>query len=142
MKLFYIGFFCCLLLSGCPEMDKLKDDPNDATLRIINGTSRDILFCPSFSFPDTSLNMGSWFLNEQEQEIALVRSDSFKDYPRQWKLLLSKENPDFRLMIFLFEKSTLETTPWDTIVKKYLVLKRYDLSLEDLEKKNWTITYP
>ncbi|MFA5971945.1 MAG: hypothetical protein WC780_06310 [Lentimicrobiaceae bacterium] len=46
------------------------------------------------------------------------------------------------LMIFIFDAQTLETTPWDTVCKKYMVLKRYDLSLADLQRMNWTITYP
>jgi len=39
------------------------------------------------------------------------------------------------------DANTLETTSWDTIKLNYKVLKRYDLSFQDLEKMNWTITY-
>ncbi len=48
-----------------------------------------------------------------------------------------------KVMVFVFDAQVLETTPpWDTVKAKYLVLKRYDLSLQDLESMNWTITYP
>ena len=45
-------------------------------------------------------------------------------------------------MYFIYDACILETTPWDTIKAKYIVLKRYDLSLQDLQQMNWTITYP
>ena len=46
------------------------------------------------------------------------------------------------LMIFIFDEATLKTVPWDTIRKNYMILKRYDLSLEDLVKMDWRVTYP
>lgn len=45
------------------------------------------------------------------------------------------------VMIYVFDAQVLESTAWDTVVKKYLILKRYDLSLQDLQKSNWTVTY-
>jgi hypothetical protein len=49
---------------------------------------------------------------------------------------------DDTIMVYVFDADVLENTPWDTVKAKYLVLERYDLSLEDLERLNWTITYP
>jgi len=46
------------------------------------------------------------------------------------------------IMIFLFDAETLENTPWDSVASKYLVLQRYDLSLKDLQKLDWEVTYP
>lgn len=45
------------------------------------------------------------------------------------------------MMVFVFDGSTLETQGWDYIKANNLVLKRYDLTLKDLENMNWTITY-
>jgi len=47
-----------------------------------------------------------------------------------------------KIMCFIYNSETLETTPWDTVVKKYMILKRYDLTLHDLDSLNWIITYP
>lgn len=45
--------------------------------------------------------------------------------------------------IFLFDSVTVVSTPsWDTIVDKYMILKRYDLTIDSIEKMNRTITYP
>jgi len=45
-------------------------------------------------------------------------------------------------MVFVFDANIVENTPWDTIRKNYLILKRYDLSYDDIVSLNWIITYP
>ena len=45
-------------------------------------------------------------------------------------------------MIYIFDAGVLESTPWSTVVNDYMVLKRFDLSLQNLQKMDWTITYP
>lgn len=45
------------------------------------------------------------------------------------------------MMVYVFDGSTLEAKGWDYIKANNLVLKRYDLTLEDLENMNWTIMY-
>ncbi len=45
------------------------------------------------------------------------------------------------MMVFVFDGPTLETQGWAYIKANNLVLKRYDLTLKDLEDMNWTITY-
>ncbi len=44
--------------------------------------------------------------------------------------------------IFLFDSVVYSTTPWDTIVKKYMILKRYDLTRDSINKMGGVITYP
>lgn len=46
------------------------------------------------------------------------------------------------LFVYVFDAEIVETTPWDTVLANNLILKRYDLSLEDLQNMNWTIIYP
>ena len=45
------------------------------------------------------------------------------------------------MMVFVFDGPTLETQGWDYIKANNLVLKRYDLTLQDLIDMNWEITY-
>ena len=33
-------------------------------------------------------------------------------------------------------------SPWETVREDYIILQRYDLSIAELEKLNWTIYYP
>ena len=50
--------------------------------------------------------------------------------------------PSDTMMVYVFDAHVLETTPWDSVKANYMVLKRYDLSLQDLKNMNWTVTYP
>lgn len=59
-----------------------------------------------------------------------------------WESFFQTRVPSDTLMIFIYDAYTLETTPWDTVRKKCMYLKRYDLSLSDLQKSDWTIAYP
>lgn len=45
------------------------------------------------------------------------------------------------MQVFIFDGPTLETQGWDYIKANNLVLKRYNLTLQNLEDMNWTITY-
>lgn len=45
------------------------------------------------------------------------------------------------IMFYVFDGPTLEIQGWDYIKTNNLVLKRYDLTVQDLENMNWTITY-
>ena len=44
--------------------------------------------------------------------------------------------------VYVFDAAVVDTTPWEIVAKDYLVLKRYDLSLEDLQRLDWQVTYP
>jgi hypothetical protein len=46
------------------------------------------------------------------------------------------------LKVFFLDWNIVKTIPWDTIVKKNLVLKRIDVDLKMLQDNNWTLIYP
>ncbi|MDR0437616.1 MAG: hypothetical protein LBH22_04860 [Bacteroidales bacterium] len=46
------------------------------------------------------------------------------------------------LYLFVFDAAVIENTSWDIVVRDQLFLKRYHLTLEDLQRLNWRITYP
>jgi hypothetical protein len=43
---------------------------------------------------------------------------------------------------FIFDKDTVDSHPWDYIVKNYCVLQRYDFTKKDLDKIRDQIYYP
>lgn len=53
-----------------------------------------------------------------------------------------QELPKDTLSLFLFHPDTISKYDWNTIRSQYKVLRRYDLSLQDLQQKNYTVTYP
>jgi hypothetical protein len=46
------------------------------------------------------------------------------------------------LYVYVFDAEVVKNTSWDIIARDYLVLKRYDLTLEDLQRLDWKISYP
>ncbi len=46
------------------------------------------------------------------------------------------------LSVFFFHQDTLQKYKWQEIKDKYKILKRYDLSLNDLQNLNFSIPYP
>lgn len=60
---------------------------------------------------------------------------------KPWEEVLEKLPKD-TLSIFIFDSDTLENNSWDTIKGEYKILKRYDLSIENIQLLNYDIPYP
>lgn len=56
--------------------------------------------------------------------------------------VLFDQLPVDTLSVYLFNVDTLNKYPWSVIRDNYKVIKRYDLSLPDLKKRNFIVTYP
>ncbi len=48
---------------------------------------------------------------------------------------------DVEVYVFMYDSVMLGNRDWKDIRNEYLVAKRYDLTLQDLENMNWTIIY-
>lgn len=46
------------------------------------------------------------------------------------------------LSVFIFHSDTLEKYTWEEVRDGYKIIKRYDLSLDDIEHMDYTIVYP
>ena len=46
------------------------------------------------------------------------------------------------LIIFVFNSDTLATYGWENVKDDYLISQRYDLSLNDLKRMNWHLSFP
>lgn len=51
------------------------------------------------------------------------------------------ENAIDTLYVFIYSAKLIEEIPLDTIRANYWILKRFELSLSDLDRLDWTITY-
>lgn len=89
-----------------------------------------------FSYPDTVLPVSKpSLLKVNPHDFNNLRS------PIEWKEIIEK-NPSDTLSIYIFDGDTVNTYDWNQIKEGYKVLKRYDLSINDLQQMNWTVTYP
>ena len=49
----------------------------------------------------------------------------------------------FHLSVFIiFHSDTMEKYTWEEVRDGYEILKRYDLSLDDIKRLDYTIVYP
>jgi hypothetical protein len=122
-----------LSLSSC------KNNYYDFRLKVVNNSNKSIYADFYESHPDTTLGFNSHFRNIDKKvspngTITLGRGGTWE---RAYK-----EDIQQKLLVFIFDAGIVENTPWDTIRSKYLVLKRYDLTLKDLDSLNFKVTYP
>jgi hypothetical protein len=116
-----------------------KDENKHNSIDFKNNINRTIFVHGKWWYPDTTISFGNPAEAGEYYKVAakasgnpLMIMDTYEDR--------FKQHDTF--MILVFDALVLETTPWDTVKAKYLVLKRYDLSLDDLKNMNWTISYP
>jgi hypothetical protein len=135
MKYLVFLFFGIIFVSSTC----VRDNENcHRTLILINDSDKAIYFHPSSSYPDTlTLDYNP---SEAGNDFKIEKNSFKKDIYRsciEGKFLIAN-----KIRYFIYDAQTLETTPWDTVKKNYMILKRYELTLQDLENMNWTITYP
>lgn len=134
--IFFIG--CVFIIStsySCCDGPK-----GHYSLKIINNSDMPIYFLDGRNYPDTTL----LDYNPALSPITFkINNNSFKNRNYRDPIELNfKHSSSDKIIYFLFNAKTVETVPWDTVMKKYLILRRYELTLQDLKKMNWTLTYP
>ena len=88
------------------------------------------------AYPDTILPSTEPSLQKVEPNKHIDLTSSFK-----WENVI-QDMPLDTLSIYFFDADTLETYSWIQVKKENKVLKRFDLSVQDLKDKNWKIHYP
>ena len=74
---------------------------------------------------------------------ASIRSGSYVNVGGFGKVEeIFKYLPKDTLSVYFFHPDTLAKYPWETIRKEYNILKRYDLSIEDMQLLDYEIAYP
>jgi len=91
-----------------------------------------------FTYPDTILPASSSYVI-----FGNSRSNVFYWDIREPLADFFKNNlPADTLSVYIFHPDTLANYSWDEVRNNYMILKRYDLSLKNLEQPNFTVVYP
>lgn len=87
----------------------------------------------SSGYPDTSLA-------DSKPRLQLIEPDYYTrlESKKKWENIASRDT----LIIFILNEDTIEKYSWNKIRSDYKILKRYDLSLDDLKNQDWTVNYP
>ena len=127
-----------ILFGGC----LMDSDRADAELTIVNNSNQIIVHYDELKFPnDTALSTIAFQQTPGNTASRLIYPHDHVTEKAAFKRILNR-NRDRAFMLYLFSRDTIEQVPWDRIVDEYLVLRRYDLTLEDLEAMNWVVEYP
>lgn len=126
-----------LFLMGCPD----KEGDGDSTIYFVNNSDKTLLeYSSPDIYPDTSIIVATNPFDERVMQFAIKPYSTYKKGDN-WKSYLSISKSEV-MTILLFDKAVVENTPWKTIREDYMVLKRYEYTLKQLDSLNWTITYP
>ncbi len=87
-------------------------------------------------YPDTILPS-----NRENIVLQDVSGNVFWGGSKKWEDVISAL-PSDTLSIYFFHPDTLSTYSWDVIRDEYKILKRYDLSVEDLQSIDLEVFYP
>lgn len=90
-------------------------------------------------YPDTTLPLKNIFSDViiKPGQKAIIYNGHLS-WDKAFKVFLPKDT----LSAFIFHADTLNKFTWEEIRVGYRILKRYDLSLDDLKRMDFTITYP
>ncbi len=135
-----ILFICCCTLSSCRYTE---DDMHHYTVTFYNNSDQWVYLSATINYPDTTYVPNYNVLSSPNifkvaprsyNKTALEIRDTYEQ-----RLRIHTNGDRAPLMLFVFDANILEAT------KKYnydAVLQRIDVTLDDLRKSNWLITYP
>ena len=118
-----------LLIFGCHD----KDDHRYIYLQ--NKSNKTIYYGLSSSYPDSSLTKIDDHPGNNGSIAYKVRISDETTLPAAFFAFNST------MQLFIFDADVIEKTPWDSIVKYNLILKRYQYTESDMQKCGWTITF-
>lgn len=137
-----------LFLSSC--------DPTDAKLHIVNKSDKDLYYALSHHYPDTTLKnvispqatdvYTGKEITRHKGSFRCVEAHSTKYCSTSgrgyWEHIIPNRNKDSIVTIFLFDVEEVHKQPWECVRESYSIVKRYDISLKELQRRNWRVVYP
>ena len=135
MKKIFIVVIFLISYAGTCEKNPLARNVN--SLWVENKTDKAIAFLVSRNYPDTTIP-------DEENKLRGVPPKDRSPYDfheRRWSEIFDNLPAD-TLSIFIFQGDTLATFSWQEIRSGYKILKRHDLSRQDIERMNYTLVYP
>lgn len=105
-------------------------------MRVYNNSDKLVNCFYQNNYPDA-------LLPQNRPPLAGIRPNDFTflDSKEKWEKVF-KKSPRDTLSFFILSVDTLQKYSWQIIRQQNKILKRYDLSLQDLENKGYKINYP
>ena len=130
-------FTCFIMLFVNMACDKPFFTKSVKSFWIENQSDHLIMTLRSYQYPDTTIP-------DVQNELGGILAGEKAPYDydiKNWSELFD-QLPGDTLSVFIFHGDTIAKYNWQEIRSGYKILKRYDLSQEDLKNMNYTIIYP
>jgi len=114
-------------------------------LRLINYSEKGVFASTSYDFPDTTLKFNSFTAKNSPVRPYYCYEDSIQciNLSTKWEIFsnLSSDSSKKKIYVFVFDSLTVETVPLDSIRDNYILEKRYEFTLKELDSLKWIIEY-
>jgi len=135
-----IGIILTVLLCTATSCDPNGDGQWDGRLKITNNSNDSIYSRLQYNYPDSTI-LETGHPGAESTFIAPSKTEKIFSSIK-WEERISFINKQNTLYVFLYSVDTLNKYPWSQIQKDYKILQRYALSIDDLQKLDWNVTYP
>ena len=132
------GIIFCLLCSSCPNhfMERahsiiLKNNSDRMIAYYASGNEFDLPI-----FPDTTLPVEKPYMQVIMRD-RLGGEGGMVPWERRFE-----QFPSDTISLFVLDREIYDKTPWEEVREEYMVLQRYDVSLKDLQRLNFRLSYP
>ena len=131
-KIVYVlALLVFLTLLGCPDDDRLKY----YGVWISNNSDQDItsyiacdINCDRV-YPDTTISLNCRSVN--------IKSKAYFKYGFSTRMHTCDT-----LSVYIFSTDTISKYGWEKVRDDYLILKRFDLSWDDIKRMEWEVSFP
>ena len=135
----YLPIVLAFCLQSCGAIEKCPKG-DICVIKFYNNSSDIVELVASHDLPDTSLS-NIYFIGGNAQGI--INPKEVVSLPTTgWKNTINKLCPSGKIMFVVMNNDTIKQYGWDDVKANYRIEKRYELSIDDLEKMNWSIVYP
>ena len=124
------GVFSYLNCSKNPATEKVY------RIWIQNNSFGIINFLVSYNFPDT-------IIPDQYNNIAGIKTNDRTPYDSRedWETVFKKTKLGI-ISVFFFSPDTITKYGWNDVRNNYRILKRKEITLQELKSHQWTVFYP
>ena len=128
----------CLLLYQCGLIEefygfRIKNESGHSIAHYVATTKPD-----GFVYPDTTLPASSRYVIFGDPRFNVFYWDIREPLADFFKKNLLVDT----MSVYIFHPDTLAKYSWDEVRNDYMILRRYDLSLKNVEQHNFTVIYP
>jgi hypothetical protein len=136
MKKIIICIFYCLAIMSLASSCKHPPVDFDYFLTLKNNSNTAILYLVGNTYPDT-------LIPNQYSNLGVVGPNLYTHYTssEDWTIVFSNTKAG-KMSFFFFNPDTISKYGWQNVVSYYKILKRKDVTYQDVENNQWTVTYP